>query len=990
MNDIVSHEGARRPVHEAGDGPRNPNAGEYWRYNGQTQGEEGGYNHLPHGRVLLVKRVHAPDGILHSVEMAPHPSEEWNRSCLIEEFMEAFEYAPDGAAVRREEVRQVEIRIAELQRRLSAPPEMPRQSLLSSNAGTVDAKLTDLVVQGVSVEQLQESTRTMSQALAVHAESIKAITTSMGKETTLLASFYSERAHASLAEVAETIAYAGHLEKGVATLGLYAGKNVHVETIVDGDPAPDTVDGRISIYQRQLYMDEELLIRLEEGGADYSNDAEFAQMMRDDPVLRERIIPGIRSIVLMRYRRHEKPVRRQGSETEIQALLRSIEEDDANRQSFLLVRNGERIQAVYADHALTGLPRLFPRAKDISDIYKGRFWRGIESREITVADLDYPRHREKFEELALSYRRILVTLWGLDNRLDLFGRFYDRRRHPTMLSMQFQEEHLDFVADDEAVLSEARPSFSQWLDGRNALLQPGSRVAVVWHKAMNHRSAPGAVKEESDGQGRYRDVFKYMPTDKTGIAVVRKARERLVVQVQCKYDGYAEVKREMRNFEVDLALTSKSGNRFTHLCLDGVTSEEIGWYIHSRHEREAYLDYIQLFIAARKAIIAEENAQRDMIAHIVEILVNIGQDSANTREAVDKAVRDWRAIKGGIRLPDMDAPQAPSAIREISRYALLALRGDPKAESAIAAIRAHAAQHGRRVLSIEADTEGRYDVAFEHSERERPRYLKDKWCLMGRADQQGRIAKLEHRELPSPRVGRISLHREEPSAAAGRTFAGADYDRTMAIEAYMRGDLPSKGAELLADCGSMRAAETVLEISRSRSYGHLSVLWKKVFVPLALVSEVLPKTDRTRGETAPLRIQGIQFSLFDLVASFDEDVREIVLKNLKMRASDASYWKDHLTSLEPTRIFGAIDPAVTAFFEKDGTFDDAGVTSDYGRQCTDTSIYDDREAIIRHIGKNRHYRLFDNRKSDIEVLAWHPQADAMMAVVRRLAQRRNG
>lgn len=988
MNDIVTHAGARRPVREDGDGPKNPNAGEYWRYVGETEGEEGGYQCLPNGRVLLIKRVHAPDGILHSVEMAAHPSEDWSRSYLIEEFMEAFEYAPDGAEIRREEVRQVEIRIAELQRRLAAPPEMPKQMLLSSSAGTVDAKLTDLVVQGVSVEQLQENTRAMSRSLAVHAENIKAITTSMGKETTLLASFYSERAHASLAEVAETIAYAGHLEKGVATLGLYAGKDVQVETIVDGEPAPDTLDGRISIYQRRLYMDEELLIRLEEGGADYSNDAEFIQMMRDDPILRERIIPGTRSIVLMRYRRHEKPVQRQGGETEIQAIMRSIAEDQANRQSFLLVRNGERIHAVYADQALTGLPRLFPRAKDISDIYKdGRHWRGIESREITVADLDYPKHREKFEELALSYRRILVTLWGLDNRLDLFGRFYDRRRHPTMLSMEFQEEHLDFVADDEAVLSEARPPFADWLAGRNKLMQPGSRVAVVWRKAMNHRSAPGAVKEESDGQGRYRDVFKYVPTAKTGIAVVKKARERLVVQVECKYDGYSEVKREIRNFEVDLSLTTHSGNRFNHLCLDGVKSEEIGWYIHSRHEREAYLDYIQLFIAARKEIAADEEAQRDMVAHIEELLINIGQDVATTGVAVAKAVRDWRAIKGGIRLPDMGSPQAPSAIREIARYALLGLRGDPKAESAIEAIMQHAEEHDRRILSIEADTEGRYDVAFEHSIVERPRYLRDKWCLMGRADQQGRITKLEHRELLAPRVGRISLHREEPSAPTGRTFAGADYDRTMAIEAYMRGEFPCKGADLLEVGGTVRAADMVMEMSRSRSYGHLSVLWKKMFVPLALVSEILPETDRTRREMAPLRIQGIQFSPLDLVAAFDEDARAIVLDNLKTRAADASYWREHIESLDPAKTFGAISATVTAFFEKDGTFDDAGATSDYGRQDTDASIYDDRDALVRYIEKNRSYRLYDNRKSDVEVLAWHPRADAMMATVRRLTQR---
>ena len=82
--------------------------GHYWRRKAESK------RGLPQGVVLLLLDVIEFDGKPHTVKLATHPLEggEGRYEYLVGEFLDDWEYAPDGAEVRERELRQLQTEIA--------------------------------------------------------------------------------------------------------------------------------------------------------------------------------------------------------------------------------------------------------------------------------------------------------------------------------------------------------------------------------------------------------------------------------------------------------------------------------------------------------------------------------------------------------------------------------------------------------------------------------------------------------------------------------------------------------------------------------------------------------------------------------------------------------------------------------------------------------------------------------------------------------------
>ena len=164
----------------------------------------------------------------------------------------------------------------------------------------------------------------------------------------------------------------------IFTVELYAGLIEGVVQCADGTPA--AYDEPIHLLQRRHYMDEECLFSYDHGGMDNNKTEDFDRWMAR-PKNRDRILPFPRCIVAFRVRRNEK----ERAATNIGDFISFWYEAEADRQTFLYIRNGEQLYRLQ-----TGIDfgeKLFP------DLGKG-ILDGTEPLWARMDDYDYAKVEE--------------------------------------------------------------------------------------------------------------------------------------------------------------------------------------------------------------------------------------------------------------------------------------------------------------------------------------------------------------------------------------------------------------------------------------------------------------------------------------------------------------------------------------------------------------------------------------------------------------------
>ena len=143
-----------------------------------------------------------------------------------------------------------------------------------------------------------------------------------------------------------------HIKDRIFNVTLYAGLTEDVVRCCDGEPA--SYYEKLRVMQRRLYMDEECLLNYRHGGMEFKNIDEFDAWLCE-PVNRDRILPFPRCLVAMRVRRQIKE--RESDGMLITAFI-NIALEQADRLTFLYMRNGEQVHRLSCDLEFGGM--IFP------------------------------------------------------------------------------------------------------------------------------------------------------------------------------------------------------------------------------------------------------------------------------------------------------------------------------------------------------------------------------------------------------------------------------------------------------------------------------------------------------------------------------------------------------------------------------------------------------------------------------------------------------
>lgn len=754
MNDLVSR--AQATTRHQRRIPVRP--GSWWRL---TAGDWLQIGHgdkavpVPADTILLCDDVDFVDGDPHSVHLVLPPGlqadEDIQRrsprgwSLLVAELVEKAKPVEEEVALaaRQGEIDALNGAIQEETTAINGT----QKTVAEIATGPTPAGLLDADATASSAESRQRQVQANQTLLTTRAARIAQASTEIAERATRIqtisariAVYYQERALAAQASIKPVQDFVSRLGEKIDTISLYLGTTIGLTKIVDGAGAP--ADARLKIFQSMLYMDEELLTHLLDGGANIDDIDDFHKRLAEDGSLRDRIFGGVRGVVLMRARRYQKKWPDIHG-FDLRQIYRLMEAEELDEKVFLMIRDGERIWRLDLPDYMQDIEKLFPTPDDLEAPYrKSRWWRDDPAQRIGQDSIEYAKAVETFRQLALQYERLLLILWGLHDRLQLFGPLgvNDPRN---FADPGFQNDHIDMVMDGQDLLGGNRPAFHEFAAAKNGKVQPGSRIIAIWRHLVNHDSAPKWVEFDSK---TYREIYNIRFPDPVSIATVKTVGGKLVVDAPVTREVWREGDCSTRHMNIQVPLHQTDRYRVNttappYLVLDDVDPRDLDHYINSRTARKDYLAYMALFTQARNVLRAEERED----APAIRALIDLGLPEAAARAGA----RSWRAGHKGRPAP---APQDKdfAALTTIARD-LVAGPADP--DLARAAADAMQAQ-GRRPLRLVRDGRGDLIGYAQPASAETAEMIDvlGSWPYVVRqklrTDRQGRMTASDGAELP--------------------------------------------------------------------------------------------------------------------------------------------------------------------------------------------------------------------------------------------------
>lgn len=683
--------------------------GSYWRYTGAEPAFE-----IRTGDVLLMLDVECFEDLAHTIVMRSHPraGRESSYKFLVEEFLNNWQYEPDGDAVRERELAQLQGEITQAQQemldaqvnpKLVAPvvaerlleweeeyalkeqqaQEGEQEAVAGSRAPTnvdsnracgnalmpaagggamapIRTELSAALSGGVSASDVRAVRREVERQ-AVIAETkarwlegkVAVVTQKVGQ----MAPFFKEKAAVALARTKGVRRFAEDLMKGLQTLNLYTGVGVEVHPLVTEEASDADANEPLTLFQRKLFLDEELAAFVDVNETfDFGDMAVFEKIFASEAAFREQLLPAPRGVVSVAIRRKSLDY----GDAYVNAYKNEI-----NKRVFLLVRNGGNFYRVHsAEPSHERTPNLFPTRDDAD-----RPFRGIDGSRIKFQDIRFTEAAKAAKDVSLHYKRFLVLLAGLDHRLGLFGHFHDQGDSLGFISLAFQERYMRFVADGEEdrLIGAGRPDVFEWIRGRNAYLQPGSRIITFNTTFLNPQSAPGVVK--TNYHSRFTDVdWVAHPLATSELLVVRRDGRDLVVDVRCTRDksGRRGLAQAEFNARVDVRKGLEAIDT-SALCLDAVDAQDLDWYVRDRASRVHHIEYIRMFKRTSALLKAEEQRAAPAMEWLREA-VRQGRFCAPSEmdQILADAVRSWRCANRGRELPSLEDKKAFDTILSLA------------------------------------------------------------------------------------------------------------------------------------------------------------------------------------------------------------------------------------------------------------------------------------------------------------------------------------
>ncbi|HSH80017.1 MAG TPA: hypothetical protein VLA19_15945, partial [Herpetosiphonaceae bacterium] len=343
----------------------------------------------------------------------------------------------------------------------------------------------------------------------------------------------------------------------------------------------------ISLQQLVLAMDEECAVAAEEGGIDARSIAQFDAWLLERPEHLDQVLPEPKGVVVLVPRRQSKDYGDPWTNRAAQ---------EADRQSYFLIRNGERLYRICTDFIVG--TTLLPRRDEFLDFFVDERvdW---DTRERTRVALEpgsraYMEAEKRADARGRHYFRIGLILQGLIDRTPVF--------HPLPGAIQvtrpeaYDRGWLRIIADAEPALGDGHERFRDWHARLNATLDVGMRVI-------------GTFSGWSGDYASFRSLADKHGHPRLSPATASYPRDNELYRLEGKRDGgffflYARAGDEVydpyegwRAPKLRAACVVHPDDRFI-LAYDAATVEEMEYYLRSRQDRQAYVQMFPLLKAA--------------------------------------------------------------------------------------------------------------------------------------------------------------------------------------------------------------------------------------------------------------------------------------------------------------------------------------------------------------------------------------------------------
>lgn len=536
--------------------------------------------------------------------------------------------AAKNAAASHRDLAKTHRRAARRSAAMGNPLVVPKIAVSNSVAGLIDAQINESGVSRLRDLALEQTivAEAQSEWLTTKTEQISQVLKS-------LTPYIKERAAVALARSSGAIKWAKQIQSGIASLDLYTGRGVDVYDVCTGKAAP--TDEPLTLFQSKRFVNEELAAWAEVGSAfDFENLQTFFDELGTNKALLDQVLPSARCVVSIAVLRREMHY-----ENAFAHVLKNME----NKRVFLLVRNGENVHAVYsAEPSHEGAHRLFPTQDELGGVFTG-----TDGSRITITDIEFGKASEEFNDLALTYRRFLILLCGLDHRLKLLGDFYPASEQMRFMTIEFQQRFFRFITDDETqnLLGDSLPDLSEWMMAKNSMLQSGSRVFVLRGGSMTAH-APELTRRQYSLEAE--------PEQFNVPLIATREGKKHIVTLRTVANHRFDSEPNVRCILSDESAAEAARNAWW-LCVDGVSLEDVRRYRHSRINRAMGVGYLRLFRRLENYLEFEAGTERAARDYLLKNATTYGGLTETAAKAtLDSAVRNWRAAHRGAPLPEIE------------------------------------------------------------------------------------------------------------------------------------------------------------------------------------------------------------------------------------------------------------------------------------------------------------------------------------------------
>lgn len=409
--------------------------------------------------ICMIKNIHMVEDVIHAVSISflsildeekGELIKKHGNKVLIAEFLATYEPFEESEAMagiesKYQQANKLLLALTSEFKEASAAPNLTGQNKLGLTADG----------SGTSVVELKSKTMENVQAVEAWEEKALSIKDNINSMVHNIQCIMEEKTDVVYAQLNRIKPVLNAAQQILFKSALYVGEG---EEIINAGEGVSASEGDvIHLYRDILYMDEESLLNSLEGGASFRNILEFAELLKEDTAIRDRIAPFERCIVPMKASR---------ADSEYNVMQRGLAKDYAeaydiarkNRETWLLIRDGENVHLVLS--SLKFIDHLFPSDIDFKQLEKRYLSDNEADEDVVLRDtLDYDKLHDNFKRLEAAYHSVALLLQGLhDRETGVLGKFSHK---PNFMDFQ-KSMHLFKFIEQKNLLPENIGSFHDY------------------------------------------------------------------------------------------------------------------------------------------------------------------------------------------------------------------------------------------------------------------------------------------------------------------------------------------------------------------------------------------------------------------------------------------------------------------------------------------------------------------------------------------------